>query len=689
MSRGSRPRSGAGSGASTNFFERQRLARRDSKRLIALFGVAVAAIVIAVVWIMLLVLHWSGPHDPTQVSLLATAQERSGSLLGVAVLTLAAIGITSLVRAAQLSEGGAAIARNLGGTEIPARSTDLQHQRLRNVVEEIAIASGVPVPKIFVLEHEAGINAFAAGFHTADAAVAVTRGALEQLSRDELQGVIAHEFSHILNGDMRLNLRLIGWLAGITLLAVFGRILMRVRGRNAGGVVMFGVALLVIGSIGLFCARLIKAGISRKREYLADASAVQFTRQSTGIAGALKTIASHSHGSRLSATDGEEVSHLLFGDGVGYSALFATHPPLEQRIAALEPGFKLADLTQWKRQRAERARARAEQEQAQQERQAARSALPDLEFTRVLGEAGAAIPAPVLIAGLPAAAASGRVQPDTVVDQVAHPGNDDYRVAGALHEHLPSTLDQAAHTPEWVPALYAGLLLSDDARVQARQLRELERRFDAAQAQGAAALLPHLRSLHPMQRLPLAEIAFASLRRLPDERLIEVRNLVAELIAADGQVSLFEYCLGFLLRQQIDEALKPASTRLSGRASLTACQAEVGLVLSLLADAGHDQPGEAERAFAAGVAELGSTLTPRFHVPADWAQRLDPALAALNGLRPAGKSLLIAAMTRAVMHDGRIDVAESELLRTVCAALHCPLPPLLHEGDATVPRPLS
>ena len=259
----------------SNFFERQRLARRDSRRLVVLFGIAVIAIVIAVTGVLLLMLGLTDDESARRLHGSQGLWSRHWEIVAwTAGLTLAAIAGASLFRSVQLREGGAAVARSLGGTEIPASSRDPDHQRLRNVVEEVAIASGVPVPQIFVLEHEPGINAFAAGLSPADTAIGVTRGTLQQLSRDELQGVIAHEFSHVLNGDLRLNLRLIGWLAGITFLAVIGRILMRARGRNSGGIVIFGVALLVIGSVGLFCARMIKAGISRKREYLADASAV-------------------------------------------------------------------------------------------------------------------------------------------------------------------------------------------------------------------------------------------------------------------------------------------------------------------------------------------------------------------------------------------------------------------------------
>jgi Zn-dependent protease with chaperone function len=663
-----------------NFFERQRAARAGTRWLVILFVLAVALIVAAVAAITLLLI---GFNESTQRSAMMSMSDRvvaNAHLMAiVAGVTIAVIGIASLVRAIQLRQGGAAVARSLGGTEIPAHSRDLNHQRLRNVVEEVAIASGVPVPQIFVLEQEAGINAFAAGFSTADAAIAVTRGTMESLTRDELQGVIAHEFSHVLNGDMRINLRLIGWLAGITMLGVIGRLLMRARGRNSGGIVVFGLGLFIIGSIGLLCARMIKAGISRKREYLADASAVQFTRQTQGIAGALKKIAASSSGSKLSATDGEEVSHLLFGDGVGYSRLFSTHPPLEKRIQALEPSFKLTDLTAWLRgQKAASASA------ANEERSAP---LPDIEFSTALGVSGTAQSDPVVIAGL-AADASIALRPSDVVRQVGSPANEDYETAGLLNARLPESLDAAAHTPELAPAVLAALLIvGDEAAVRARQDADIARIFDPATVERARALVTSCAALHPMQRLPLAEIAFGSLRRLPADDLRRTRDLVEALVAADGRVSLFEYCLGYLLRQQIGEALAPGRSRPSGRRSLKDEERHVGWLLSLLAREGHSEASAVEQAYASGVAELAGVISPRLASTTDWQASLESTLGQLDRLKPAAKSLLVAAMTGAVMHDQRIDVAEAELLRTACAALHCPLPPLLHERRTRLAGP--
>jgi Zn-dependent protease with chaperone function len=654
-----------------DFFERQRMARADTRRLVLLFTVAVIAIVAAVDALVLVALGFDVPPQTRSNGIVGLATDHAPALAIAALVTIALIAITSLVRTAQLRQGGSAVAQSLGGTEIPAQSRDLNHQRLRNVVEEVAIASGVPVPKIYVLEREPGINAFAAGFGTADAAVAVTRGTLETLNRDELQGVIAHEFSHILNGDMRLNLRLIGWLAGITLLAVAGRLLMRARGRNAGGIVMFGVGLFIIGSLGLLCARLIKAGISRKREYLADASAVQFTRQTQGIAGALKKIAANAHGSKFAAADGEEVSHLLFGDGVGYSRLFATHPPLEERIRALEPSFKLADLAAWAREQRRDDTTRAVAERR-------RAPLPDIEFTRVLGEAGQPIPAPVVIAGL-AVDASTAMRPGQVVDQVGNPVSDDYRTAGLLHSRIPQVLNEAAHRPEHAAALLAGLLIGGDPGSRGRQRELLENALGAEGAALAMAYSQACSALHPMQRLPLAEIAFASLRRLPAVDMQRTRALVEVLIAADGEVTLFEYCLGFLLTRQIGEALSPGRRVAQERFSLKQREEAVGRLLSLLATAGDREGAAAVQAFAAGVAELGHDIAPRFERGRGW-HGLNEVFLQLDQLKPAAKSLLVAAMTRTVMHDDQLDVAEAELLRTACAALHCPLPPLLHEA---------
>jgi Zn-dependent protease with chaperone function len=327
-----------------NFFAQQERARSHTKRMLILFVLAVACIVAAIDIVLFIAF---GASDKHHVAHMGAVAPRIIFLTSLGVIAF--IGVCSMYKIGTLRSGGAAVAEQLGAMRIEPTSPDFAHKRLRNVVEEMAIASGVPVPEIYILEDEPAINAFAAGYTPADAAVTVTRGAMDKLTRDELQGVIAHEFSHVLNGDMRLNIRLMGVLFGILVIGIAGRKMLENTGRgskDSGGYVAFGIAILAIGYIGVFFGRLIKASISRQREYLADASAVQFTRQPLGIGGALKKIGALVEGSKLQSSEKEEVAHMLFGDGVGYSDLFATHPPLEKRIKAIDPTFNPKEFTQ-------------------------------------------------------------------------------------------------------------------------------------------------------------------------------------------------------------------------------------------------------------------------------------------------------------------------------------------------------
>ncbi|MGI8560784.1 MAG: M48 family metallopeptidase [Luteimonas sp.] len=627
-----------------NFFEQQALARKTTTRLVVLFLLAVFGIVIAVDLAVALVF---GVHG--------------GALLLASLATVAVIGLGSLYRLSSLRGGGEPVALQFGGVPVPEDTTDRHLRRLRNVVEEISIASGVPVPKLYVLEHDAGINAFAAGYGPTDAVIAVTRGALERLNRDELQGVIAHEFSHVLNGDMRLNIRLIGLLFGILMLSLIGRKILMYggggRGRGASAVLVAALIALVVGGIGLFFGRMIKAGVSRTRERLADASAVQFTRQTAGLAGALKKIAGVQEGSRLNdRSDAEEVSHMLFGDGVGLSGLFATHPPILQRIQALEPSFKAEQL----------ARLQAQW----------MSAPPDglEEDLRLSMDAPSG-------ARLPAADAEFPLTPPMVAAQVAHPEADDYRRADAIMAGLPAALRARAQGRESVMPLLLALLLDGDAAVREKQRSEISARLGDGVA--VAALELHggaLSALHPMQRLPLAAIAFPVLRRRPRPELDAFMDTVHAVVHTDGKVSLFEYCLGRLLEVQVRESLDPSRHARFGRRKPGGVKREFATLLAVVAQAGHADAEAARRAYLAGL----QRVLPRDHVPyappVDGVLALDEVWPALDALDPLAKQVLVEAITDAVGHDGRVSVAESELLRTICGVLHCPLPPMLERG---------
>ena len=636
-----------------NFFEQQAAARSASTRLIVLFALAVIGIVLAVDFAAYIVFGGGAHRLPGE----------TGALLAFTTCaTLAIIGLGSLYRIASLRGGGEPVALQFGGVPVPEDTTDLNLRRLRNVVEEIAIASGVPVPKIYVLEHETAINAFAAGYSPSDAVVAVTRGALDRLNRDELQGVIAHEFSHILNGDMRLNIRLMGILFGILMLAIIGRKVLQFggRGRDSRGAAAILVAALiamVVGYIGLFFARMIKAGVSRTRESLADASAVQFTRQTQGLAGALKKIAGIAEGSQLNdRADAEEASHMLFGDGIGFSGLFATHPPLLQRIQALEPQF------------------RAEQLDALQRRWLVTP--PDgLEEDVRLGlDAGSS-------ARLPSTGAQLSVTPPMVVAQVAQPAADDYRRADAIVSTIPDALRALAASRETVMPLLLGLLLDDAPQIATVQRTEIAARLGEATAEQASALHGQmLETLHPMLRLPLAALAFPVLRLRPRPELDTFMDTVHAMVNADGQVSLFEYCLGRLLQTQVRESLDPSRHGGFGRKRIPDVRSEIATLLCVVAQAGNDDPQQAQHAYLAGIQRvLPSDYLP--YLPrATGVLSLDAIWAPLDALDPLAKQALIEGITATISQDNRVTVAESELLRTICGVLHCPLPPMLERS---------
>jgi len=613
--------------------------------LLVLFGLAVLGIVAAV-----------------DVVVYVTAGPRL--LLASTLATVAVIALASLFRVAALrSGGGESVAMQMGGTPVPEDTGDFNLRRLRNVVEEVAIASGVPVPRIFVLEHESAINAFAAGYAPADAVIAVTRGALDRLNRDELQGVIAHEFAHVLNGDMRLNIRLIGVLFGIMVLAIIGRKVLLFGGRGgrdnrgAAAVLLAALVAMAIGYIGLFFGRMIKAGVSRSRESLADASAVQFTRQTRGLVGALKKIGGLDAGSHLANRgQAEEVSHMLFGDGLALAGLFATHPPLVKRIQALDPSFR--------------------PEQLEQLRQRWQVSPPvGVEEDLQLGLVADGNPA------LPAAISELPLSPADIAAQVAAPTAGDYSRADAIATHVSEELRALAAGRETVMPLLLGLLLGDDERLRRHQFAEIDARLgDTVAAAAEHYRAGPLHALHPMLRLPLASLAFPVLRLRPRPDLDAFLDTVHAVVHADGEVSLFEYCLGMLLQVQVRDSLDPGRHAGFGRRKLPGVSSEISTLLCVVAQCGHDDPAEAQRAYLAGIARV----LPREHLPylerSAGVRALDAAWAPLDALDPLARQALVEGITATIAHDGRVTVAESELLRTICGVLRCSLPPMLQDA---------
>ena len=526
----------------------------------------------------------------------------------------------------------------------------------------MAIASGVPVPEIYVLEEESAINAFAAGYSPEDAAVAVTRGCLELLDRDELQGVIAHEFSHILNGDMRLNIRMMGILFGIMVIGLVGRFVLhsgrhRVafasrRDKSASVVMLVGLGLALLGWIGVFFARLIKAAVSRQREFLADASAVQFTRQTGGLANALKKIGGYKEKSFIQQVDPEEVSHMLFAGGTArLTSLFATHPPLIERINALDPGFKENNY-------------------------------PTVDLsTRDLAAKQESIAGFSDIVSQPISQTQSIDVSETIADDVGRPRHEHVLYAQKLRSSIPPRLYAAAHAPDDALLLAIALSLSIRDPHARQQLRVITEQLGP----GRSAVVEEFHSLildaGPGYRLPLLEVAFPALKSRPVQQIDFLLDLVNKLIQLDGQVDLSEYCFYRILGSHLLQATAPSRKKQGNRVARRKAQAAAVNLIRIVADYGNDDKEARQHAFDAGVAPFGGwAASHQSDVDVDATVAvLDEALDTLSRMNSAGRKSLLHAVGSTVEHDGKITLAEAELLRAVCATLDSPLPPILAE----------
>ncbi len=608
-----------------DFFGAQDQARRNTALLVSYFLLAVAAIIAAIYAVAAFAFY----DARTNANLW-----NPELLFVVAPAVLLLIGGGSLFKMVQLAGDGATVAESLGGRPVSRDTEDLLERRLLNVVDEMAIASGVPVPQVYVLEGEHGINAFAAGSSPNEAAVAVTRGTLERLDRDELQGVVAHEFSHILNGDMRLNIRLIGVLHGILLLTLIGRAILRgsgrSRGKNAGGAIFLGLALLIVGYLGVFFGRLIKAAVSRQREYLADAAAVQFTRNPDGIGGALRKIAGVED-SYVQHPNAEEASHLFFGQGLNFfMGLLATHPPIDERIRRINPRLAPA----------------------------------------ATGAAGTASAAGVAM-GFAGADGAVAASPERMVASVGTLDAAHLDYARELIARLPESVTSDLHRAENAKAVVYALLFGSDASVREKQARALAAEPEALAR--AESHRPWLEQAGPRVRLPLLDLALPTLAELPKPERQPFLNTVDALIRADERVSLFEYVVDAALRRR----LLPKENGVKRSRDPAVIRNDCELLFWSLARAGTEEEAEARAAFdAAGArAPLDGPFTPP-----DGGMNLGllhGALSRLNQTPPRFKRKLIEACAAAVTHDGKVTVSEGELLRAVSERLDAPMPPLL------------
>jgi Zn-dependent protease with chaperone function len=615
---------------SADFFDRQDRARRSTTLLVILFFLAVLGTAFLVYVVIRL-----GMDATTETT--ASGFFEPMLMAWTGLLTMGFIGLGSAYKVSQLSGGGRVVAELLGG-QLLQDNGDPAEQRLRNVVEEMALASGIPVPPVYILQDRT-INAFAAGHTPEDAVIGVTRGCIERLTRDELQGVVAHEFSHILNGDMRINLRLMGLIFGLTLITVTGSILLRssrFRTSRRGGanvLPLIGIGLLVAGSIGTLFGSMIRAAVSRQREHLADSSAVQFTRNPQGLAGALKKIGAV--GSKVGSSHAAEASHLFFGKAVSSALDFslATHPPLEKRIRALDPS--------WDGTFPPVEQAIAPRDEAPGKQVSGKRAVSGISMLAQMG-----------------------TSTDAHLTQVR-------QVMAAVPEGIKS----AGRQPFSARALVFALLLDRDEEVRKRQYRMIEE-ADPQVAAETVHLDKGVRELGPEARLPLIDMAIPALKSLSPSQYDAFKSLVRSLSAADKKTSLFEWSLHKVLLGCVEPHFSGAGKGRTGQLTLEQRAEACQVLLSVLARVGHTDEASATKAFAAGTRKLGMDLWPAQEARITLAD-LDKALDDLQNLAPLEKRKLLQACAACIAADKRVTPGEAELLRAIAESLHVPAPPLL------------
>ena len=673
-----------------DFFERQDMARANSRKSVLLFLLALPCVIAAVYLLSVSVyaLTWAflafwrsvflEMHSaPAEATVVFVGFWHPKLLLGVGAATLLVVVSGSLYKSRQLAAGGRVVAVLLGGERLSPETKKIEEVRLLHVVEEMSVASGTAMLDIYILRGESGLNAFVAGNTASDAILCATDGCLRNLTRDELQGVVAHEYSHILNGDMRLNMRLMGLVHGlftITLLSywVMGRTY-RESERDIGGaaeartgvtvfvdlaVLAIGFLLAFIGWNGAFFGRIIKGAASRQREFLADAAAVQFTRYPEGLANALNKVMKSPEGSIIHSPRAEEASHIFFCNGIDddRTRLTSTHPPLDERIKRIQTMMGESFVPEPKP-----IDGRAAGEEPEEKLGG---------FVSRFLSAGS---------GPSESATTLPIEPGEAVANVGVPAARHLAYAAKLMAALPEPVRRAAREPRAATALIYVLLLSPVESVREAQLRLLKSRLSSEAALKINALSSALRDLNELIKIPLVELALPSLRQMSLPEYAAFRENTASLIATDQQVDLFEFALQKMLRRNLETKFKPVPEAETRHSTLAELGVAGSTVLSALAHAGQDTIKAAQAAFQRGVKHLEQIEAPfNFVALADCTLKsVDEGLDALAQSTTSLKKHFLRACSETVAADGRIRPREAELLRAISDSLYCPMPPLV------------
>ena len=649
-----------------DFFQAQDTAKRKTGQLVVLFCAAVLGLIVLTNILLALTLGIAGPQinpgaGPLTNPGISSIPLEQWITTSLAVLTV--IGAATLYKYLQVRGGGRAVAEALGGVPLDPASADSKHRRLLNIVEEMAIASGLPVPPVYLLADPA-INAFAAGLSPGDAVIGVTQGTLDILNREELQGVIGHEFSHILNGDMRINLRLIAILHGILFIGLIGQGLFRGRlysGRSRDGgapIIALAVGLLVIGYAGTFFGNLIKAAVSRQREFLADSASVQFTRNPAGLSHALQKIGGAVSGSTIQRFNVDESSHMFFGQAVSLfmNGLMATHPPLGNRIKAIDPHWKGSFPEAGKLQ----------------------GSSAENYFTSHDSQSVGFGP---VVSG---SAHSNTLDDTELRNSIGNPTADNLETAQQLIETSNEIWVEAAHDIWGARALVYALLLDQDQDIQDTQWALLFDRADTGVPEYVKKLMQSTADIDQEQRLVLLSASMPALKSLSFKQYSNFMGIVVDLIKIDERIQLFEWVLHRILVKDLTghyERIRQIKIR---HKKLENVGHDVFELLAALARLSPNQQSSFAKGLqraALSVSGFANTSKPADQVallntPDPNFSRLNGALHELRRLHPLEKPRLIKACAATVLADGIINQDEMALLQGVAATLDCPLPPL-------------
>ncbi|MEA1989118.1 MAG: M48 family metallopeptidase [Pseudomonadota bacterium] len=636
-----------------NFYAAQDNAKKKTKYLVLLYVLILIVLTfLSTLVLMLLLPMVTGQNLSTNFWQTLFTEQNLPTLLWVGAFVVGGALISSFVKSRHLAKGGAVIAEALGGSKLSPNSSNINERKALNVVEEMAIASGMPVPEVFVLRQESAINAFAAGQTPQDAVIGLTQGCIDKLSRTQLQGVVGHEFSHILNGDMRLNLRIIMLLHGIEFIALLGRIMTssqrnsrsssRSKGKGNGAIVLAGIALRVIGWFGILFGNMLQAAVSRQREFLADASSVQFTRDPDAIAGALKVIGGVTETSRLKNTEVSEVAHLFFGQSfhTRLAFLFATHPPVDMRILRIQPGWNGEYLKP-------QIVIPVESEPTKEDR----ANTPFQHLPEPL--------AMLLGAGI-------------LVNQLTE---DSQEVLGKL-------VTKAQDPLEAIALVIAILLCEESDNPQENQA------WKALMAESS------IKGLEPMvkqqielmsqinlaNRLPLVELAMPALKTLSENQYQDFKQLLQGVMDLDHQQSIFEQSVFQLVTRFLDVHFGLVKAPKVSYKNAKQIVMELQLILSTLAYYGHkiDDANKVSMnlAFKRAVQSLSLNELQRIEVDDSHQNLFRTATEKLLYCSEPLKHQVVSALVICVEYDGKVNDVEKELVLAIAATMNAPIPRL-------------